>query len=66
MVEQINAFWTVVIVNNHWVVAYGSPSAIPYCDMPIDTPWPIDFDGSVSSVSNFSTCSTLSAIPIRP
>ncbi|KAJ7890249.1 hypothetical protein B0H13DRAFT_878102 [Mycena leptocephala] len=49
MVEQINAFWTVVIVNNHWVVAYGSPSAIPYCDMPIDTPWPIDFDGSVSS-----------------
>jgi hypothetical protein len=59
MVEQINAFWTVVIVNNHWVVAYGSPSAIPYCDMPIDTPWPIDLDESVSSVSNFSTCSTL-------
>ncbi|KAJ7897421.1 hypothetical protein B0H13DRAFT_2032915 [Mycena leptocephala] len=49
MVEQINAFWTVMIVNNHWVVAYGSPSAIPYCDMPIDTPWPIDLDGSVSS-----------------
>ncbi|KAJ7118142.1 hypothetical protein C8R44DRAFT_790329 [Mycena epipterygia] len=40
--ERIHAFWTVVIVNNYWVAAHGSPSAIPYHDTPIDTPWPRD------------------------
>lgn len=39
--ERINAFWTVLIVNNYWVIAHGSPSAISY-DMPIDTPWPLE------------------------
>ncbi|KAJ6564250.1 hypothetical protein B0H19DRAFT_1140615 [Mycena capillaripes] len=38
--ERIDAFWTVVTVNNYWVAAHGSPSAIPYHDTPIDTPWP--------------------------
>ncbi|KAJ7478251.1 hypothetical protein FB451DRAFT_1452564 [Mycena latifolia] len=36
---RINAFWAVVILNNYWVGAEGSPSAIPF-GIPIDTPWP--------------------------
>ncbi|KAJ7137559.1 Zn(2)-Cys(6) binuclear cluster domain-containing protein [Mycena crocata] len=47
--ERINAFWTVVIVNNYWVAAHGSPSAIPYHDTPIDTPWPVELGDYVSS-----------------
>lgn len=39
--ERINAFWTVLVINNYWVIAHGSPSAISY-DMPIDTPWPLE------------------------
>ncbi|KAF7339095.1 Transcriptional activator protein acu-15 [Mycena venus] len=63
--ERINAFWTAVIVNNYWVAAHGSPSAIPYHDTPIDTPWPHDLCDYVSSVSGFSSSySTSSATPI--
>ncbi|KAJ7149170.1 Zn(2)-Cys(6) binuclear cluster domain-containing protein [Mycena crocata] len=47
--ERINAFWTVVIVNNYWVAAYGSPSALPYHATPIDTPWPVELGDYVSS-----------------
>ncbi|KAJ7708087.1 hypothetical protein B0H17DRAFT_1031701 [Mycena rosella] len=47
--ERINAFWTVVVVNNYWVAAHGSPSAISYADTPIDTPWPLDLDDYVAS-----------------
>ncbi|KAJ7187400.1 Zn(2)-Cys(6) binuclear cluster domain-containing protein [Mycena filopes] len=49
--ESINAFWTVLIVNNYWAAAHGSPSAIPYHDTPIDTPWPLEVSdyGLVSS-----------------
>ncbi|KAJ7142876.1 hypothetical protein C8R44DRAFT_924598, partial [Mycena epipterygia] len=36
---RINAWWAVVILNNYWVGAEGSPSALPY-GIPIDTPWP--------------------------
>lgn len=39
--ERINAFWTVLIVNNYWVASHGSPSAMP-CDVPVDTPWPLE------------------------
>ncbi|KAJ7458971.1 hypothetical protein FB451DRAFT_1182559 [Mycena latifolia] len=44
---RINAFWTVVLINNHWVGADGSPSAIPY-GMPIDTPWPGSSQGGAT------------------
>jgi hypothetical protein len=46
---RISAFWAVVVINNYWVGAEGSPSAIPY-GIPVDTPWP----GS-SSVSPSAT-----------
>ncbi|KAJ6528258.1 Zn(2)-Cys(6) binuclear cluster domain-containing protein, partial [Mycena vulgaris] len=36
---RINAFWAVVIINNYWVGAEGSPCAIPY-GISLDTPWP--------------------------
>ncbi|KAJ7718400.1 hypothetical protein DFH07DRAFT_761577 [Mycena maculata] len=37
--ERVNAFWSVVILDNFWVVANGSPTSIPY-GINIDTPWP--------------------------
>lgn len=46
--ERIHAFWTVLILNNYWVAAHGSPSAIPYYGTPIDTPWPLELDEYVS------------------
>ncbi|KAJ7670077.1 hypothetical protein DFH06DRAFT_1125474 [Mycena polygramma] len=39
--ELINAFWSVVLLNNYFVAASGAPSSIP-CDTPIRTPWPTD------------------------
>ncbi|KAK7053569.1 transcriptional activator protein acu-15 [Favolaschia claudopus] len=44
VVERIDAFWTVVLVNNYSVAAFGAPSAIEFLNMPIDTPWPVDVD----------------------
>ncbi|KAJ7676672.1 Zn(2)-Cys(6) binuclear cluster domain-containing protein [Mycena polygramma] len=52
--ERINAFWTAVIVNNYWVAAHGSPSALPYHDTPIDTPWPLELGDYVSSIGGIS------------
>ncbi|KAJ7473680.1 hypothetical protein B0H11DRAFT_2036862 [Mycena galericulata] len=60
---RINGFWTVVILNNYWVAAHGSPSAIPYHDTPIDTPWPLELEDYRSSVSAFSSYSMLSGTP---
>ncbi|KAF7350560.1 Transcriptional activator protein acu-15 [Mycena sanguinolenta] len=37
--EMIDAFWSVVILNNCFVVASDVPSSIP-CDALISTPWP--------------------------
>ncbi|KAJ7731814.1 Zn(2)-Cys(6) binuclear cluster domain-containing protein [Mycena maculata] len=62
--QRINAFWTVVILNNYWVAAHGSPSAIPYHDTPIDTPWPLDLEDYVSPVSAFPLYSTPNAPPM--
>lgn len=42
--ERINAFWTVLTVNNCWAVALGSPSNISYTNVQIDTPWPLDIE----------------------
>ncbi|KAF7345568.1 Fungal-trans domain-containing protein [Mycena venus] len=44
--ERINAFWTVLTINNCWTTADGSPSNISYTvpDARIDTPWPSDID----------------------
>ncbi|KAJ7607063.1 hypothetical protein B0H17DRAFT_1341768 [Mycena rosella] len=39
--EQIDAFWSIVILNNYWVAASSLPSSIP-CDTSIGTPWPSD------------------------
>ncbi|KAK6969177.1 transcriptional activator protein acu-15 [Favolaschia claudopus] len=52
--ERINAFWTAVIVTNYWVAAHGSPSALPYRDTPIDTPWPHDVEDYVSIAGGMS------------
>ncbi|KAJ7442733.1 hypothetical protein B0H11DRAFT_2347731 [Mycena galericulata] len=38
--ERVNAFWAVVINENCWVAAEGTPSAIRACGAAIDTPWP--------------------------
>ncbi|KAJ7060556.1 hypothetical protein C8F01DRAFT_196407 [Mycena amicta] len=35
----VKAFWSVVILNNYWVVVSGAPSHIP-SDAIISTPWP--------------------------
>ncbi|KAF7350576.1 hypothetical protein MSAN_01617500 [Mycena sanguinolenta] len=40
--EMIDAFWSVVILNNYFVAASDIPSSIP-CDAPISTPWPTHF-----------------------
>ncbi|KAF7364925.1 Fungal-trans domain-containing protein [Mycena venus] len=60
--ERINAFWTVLTLNNCWTVADGSPSNISYTDpnVRIDTPWPLDINSSglhnqVLPNSNFGT-----------
>ncbi|KAJ7748661.1 Zn(2)-Cys(6) binuclear cluster domain-containing protein [Mycena metata] len=48
--ERINAFWTVLTLNNCWTTADGSPSNISYTTVPdarIDTPWPLDIDAPV-------------------
>ncbi|KAJ6488868.1 Zn(2)-Cys(6) binuclear cluster domain-containing protein [Mycena sanguinolenta] len=44
--ERINAFWTVLTLNNCWTTADGSPSNISYTasDVRIDTSWPIATD----------------------
>ncbi|KAJ7288124.1 Zn(2)-Cys(6) binuclear cluster domain-containing protein [Mycena rebaudengoi] len=44
--ERINAFWTVLTLNNCWTTADGSPSNISYTgtDARIDTPWPSDIN----------------------
>ncbi|KAJ7605571.1 hypothetical protein FB45DRAFT_486833 [Roridomyces roridus] len=39
--EMIDAFWSVVILNNYWVAASGLPCFIP-CDVSISTAWPKD------------------------
>ncbi|KAJ7711732.1 hypothetical protein B0H16DRAFT_1627433 [Mycena metata] len=39
--ELVDAFWSIVVLNNYWVAASGSPSNIP-SDAPISTPWPTD------------------------
>ncbi|CAK5270677.1 unnamed protein product [Mycena citricolor] len=58
--ERINAFWTAVIVNNYWVVAHGSPSAISYTDTRVDTPWPLDLaEYQSGAIDNFGGGNTI-------
>ncbi|KAF7326669.1 Fungal-trans domain-containing protein [Mycena venus] len=63
--ERINAFWTVLTVNNCWTTADGSPSNISYTDPDtrIDTPWPLDLNapGSHSQVPPESSFGTVTA-----
>ncbi|KAJ6493442.1 hypothetical protein C8R45DRAFT_989790 [Mycena sanguinolenta] len=40
--EMIDAFWSVMILNNCFVAASDIPSSIP-CDAPVSTPWPTHF-----------------------
>ncbi|KAJ7092168.1 hypothetical protein C8R44DRAFT_816585 [Mycena epipterygia] len=37
--ERFEAFWSVMMLNNCWLAAYGCPSAIP-SELAIDIPWP--------------------------
>ncbi|KAJ7097331.1 hypothetical protein C8R44DRAFT_812008 [Mycena epipterygia] len=37
--ERFEAFWSVMMLNNCWLAAYGCPSAIPP-ELAIDIPWP--------------------------
>lgn len=49
--EQVDAFWHVVILSNYWA-ALGDAGSFVMHDDPtfrIDTPWPVDQYGSVSS-----------------
>ncbi|KAJ6517285.1 Zn(2)-Cys(6) binuclear cluster domain-containing protein [Mycena vitilis] len=50
--ERVNAFWTVLTMNNCWTTADGSPSNISYTvpDARIDTPWPLDINAPVLPV----------------
>ncbi|KAJ7358126.1 hypothetical protein DFH08DRAFT_1042969 [Mycena albidolilacea] len=40
--EMINAFWSVLLINNYFVAASDTPSSMSY-DAQITTPWPTDF-----------------------
>ncbi|KAJ7436566.1 hypothetical protein FB451DRAFT_1453996, partial [Mycena latifolia] len=42
--ERINAFWTVLTLNNCWFAADGSPTDLSYTAHGVDTPWPLDID----------------------
>ncbi|KAJ7092151.1 hypothetical protein C8R44DRAFT_410290 [Mycena epipterygia] len=37
--QRFEAFWSVMMLNNCWLAAYGCPSAIPP-ELAIDIPWP--------------------------
>lgn len=51
------------MLTNSRVAAHGSPSAIPYHDTPIDTPWPHDLQDYVSLVGSFSASYSTSNAP---
>ncbi|KAK7044968.1 Zn(2)-C6 fungal-type domain-containing protein [Favolaschia claudopus] len=61
--ERINAFWAVLMLNNTWLAADGSPGDVSYAI--VDTPWPLDIEmyspthlqpsHSSSTVENFLT-----------
>ncbi|KAJ7936982.1 Zn(2)-Cys(6) binuclear cluster domain-containing protein [Mycena leptocephala] len=61
--ERINAFWTVLTLNNCWTTADGSPSNIAYADpdVGIDTPWPSDINAPHLHNSCVGTVSTFLA-----
>ncbi|KAG6906756.1 hypothetical protein DXG01_012259 [Tephrocybe rancida] len=41
--ERIDAFWTVLVLNNHWSTIQESNSMyLPLQNAAVDTPWPID------------------------
>ncbi|KAF8649446.1 hypothetical protein AX16_005793 [Volvariella volvacea WC 439] len=42
--ERINAFWSVVMLNNYWVAMHGAHPCTPMSSphLRIDTPWPLD------------------------
>ncbi|KAJ7358148.1 hypothetical protein DFH08DRAFT_1043004 [Mycena albidolilacea] len=46
--EMINAFWSVLLINNYCVAASNTPSSMPY-DAPISTPWPTHFPNVATS-----------------
>ncbi|KAF7359802.1 hypothetical protein MVEN_00705400 [Mycena venus] len=44
---RVDAFWAVVIINNLWAGAEGSPSPVPYA-INIDSPWPSSSRGGAT------------------
>ncbi|KAJ6508400.1 hypothetical protein C8R45DRAFT_816545, partial [Mycena sanguinolenta] len=57
--ERISGFWTVVILDNCFTTADGSPSNISHTDpnTRIDSPWPLDINAPVLPNSSFGTIS---------
>ncbi|KAJ6564047.1 hypothetical protein B0H19DRAFT_1233176 [Mycena capillaripes] len=49
--ERVDAFWSVVIMNNYWAAAQGSPSPVPYGPS-IGTPWPSGSQAG-ATITNF-------------
>ncbi|KAJ7814493.1 hypothetical protein B0H14DRAFT_3878681 [Mycena olivaceomarginata] len=61
--EMINAFWSVLLINNYCVAASDAPSSMPY-DAPIDTPWPTHFPNvATRRLCHFSMKMALLGIP---
>ncbi|KAJ6583108.1 Zn(2)-Cys(6) binuclear cluster domain-containing protein [Mycena vulgaris] len=40
--ERINAFWSVLTLNNCWFAADGSPADVSHTAHGVDTPWPLE------------------------
>jgi hypothetical protein len=59
LIEMINAFWSVLLINNYCVAASDTPSSMPY-DAPINTPWPTV---SLSPTISDSCTQSSAAIP---
>jgi hypothetical protein len=54
---RINAFWSVLLINNYCVATSNTPLSMPY-DAPISTPWP-----TVSSTISDSCTQSSTAFP---
>lgn len=39
--ERINAFWSLLLLNNFWAAASGCSSMVPYDILTVRTPWPM-------------------------
>ncbi|KAK7048805.1 fungal-trans domain-containing protein [Favolaschia claudopus] len=66
--DRVNAFWTVLSLNNCWTSANESPSIISSTDSKIDTPWPLEIGSGLQASSipvsyPFAHCAYSQAFP---